>query len=384
MGMGMYTGKWPILSCLMNQRTKLVQHTLFVVNVSSFQASAQIYKQCGSEQHDCFQESKDYLKRKLLQYGAGTKVPIKSLLWNYREASSQIRNILRPRIKELTKFLSKHPDTFEVAQESVTLVGCDGLKNVPNNIRMESLCENNCPNSSISSSMNSPAPKSSSQSNKHSRVISSTAESKSVTDAIMSNSGEQIVVSIDCEGMSLGPKGKISLIQLGTTRGEAFIFDVLTCPQMVTDGGLKSLLESDRVIKIIHDCRGDSANLFAQFRIVLRNVFDTQAAQTVLQCQEQGKQIYEVEDMSLKKLCELYNVPTNPLKDKVKKIYLRRPMYWAKRPLTPDMLLYATEDVLVLINEQLYGTIASTIKPEFKTLLSELCTERILNDGTAE
>ncbi|XP_037048021.1 egalitarian protein homolog isoform X2 [Bradysia coprophila] len=353
----MNTVKWPSFSCLMHQRLKLVRLPSFVVNINSYQASAKGYTQynCGAEQHDCFQESKDYFKRKLLQYGVGTKVPIKSFLWNYREAPAQIRNILRPRIRELTKFLAKHPDTFKVVPDTVALVGCDDLKNVPNNIRMENLCENNCPKSSISSSMNSTTPTCASQSNKNTRVISTTAES-----------------------MNLGAKGKISLIQLGTTHGEAFIFDVLTCPQMVTVGGLKPLLESDRVIKIMHDCRGDSANLFAQFRIVLRNVFDTQVAQTVLQRQEQGKQMYEMVDMSLNKLCELYNVPTNPMKDNVKKMYQTHPKYWAKRPLTSDMLLYAAADVLVLINEQLYGTIASTIKPEFKTLLSELCTERIL------
>ncbi len=191
------------------------------------------------------------------------------------------------------------------------------------------------------------------------RVISTIKESVFVTDAIMNSAaGEQIVVSLDCEGINLGVKGQLTLIELGTTRGEAFIFDVLTCPQIMTDGGLKQLLESDRVIKVIHDCRNDSVNLYTQFSTILRNVFDTQSAHAVLQYQEQGKQVYKVKNLSLNTLCELYNAPPNPMKDQLKSVYRRDQKYWARRPLSRDMLLYAAGDVLVLINEQLYATMA--------------------------
>ncbi|KAJ6646810.1 Egalitarian protein like, partial [Pseudolycoriella hygida] len=213
------------------------------------------------------------------------------------------------------------------------------------------------------------------------RVISTIKESVFVTDAIMNsagNSGEQVVVSLDCEGINLGVKGQLTLIELGTTRGEAFIFDVQTCPQIMTDGGLKMLLESDRVIKVIHDCRNDSVNLYLQFRTILRNVFDTQSAHAVLQFQEHGKQVYKVKNLSLNTLCELYNAPSNPMKEQLKSVYRRDQKYWARRPLSRDMLLYAAGDVLVLINEQLYASMALAIKPEFKGLLSELCTEQIL------
>lgn len=193
------------------------------------------------------------------------------------------------------------------------------------------------------------------------RVISTIKESVFVTDAIMNsagNSGEQIVISLDCEGINLGVKGQLTLIEIGTTRGEAFIFDVLTCPQIMTDGGLKTLLESDRVIKVIHDCRNDSVNLYTQFHTILRNVFDTQSAHAVLQYQDHGKQVYKVKNLSLNTLCELYNAPPNPMKDQLKSVYRRDQKYWARRPLSRDMLLYAAGDVLVLINEQLYGSMA--------------------------
>lgn len=39
------------------------------------------------------QESKDYFKHKLLQYGIGTEVPIKCLLGHRSQASPQVRHI---------------------------------------------------------------------------------------------------------------------------------------------------------------------------------------------------------------------------------------------------------------------------------------------------
>lgn len=64
------------------------------VNVNSFQSTASdenaVY---GSGKRDYIEESKDYFKNKLLQYGLGTEVPIKSLLGHRSQASPQVRHI---------------------------------------------------------------------------------------------------------------------------------------------------------------------------------------------------------------------------------------------------------------------------------------------------
>jgi exonuclease 3'-5' domain-containing protein 1 len=110
------------------------------------------------------------------------------------------------------------------------------------------------------------------------RVITSIKESLFVCEAIKKSgmSDECAIISFDCEGVNLGAKGELTIVEIGTVRGEAFIFDLKACPELMNDGGLKGILEDDNIIKIIHDCRNDSYNLYAQFNVLLRNVFDTQ------------------------------------------------------------------------------------------------------------
>lgn len=101
------------------------------VLVNSFEAPVKDDPCGGGGTRDYIQESKDYFKHKLLQYGIGTEVPIKSLLGHRSQASPQIRHISGQHIKEFTDFLSKHTDTFQVTDDYVVLVGCEDLQDVP-------------------------------------------------------------------------------------------------------------------------------------------------------------------------------------------------------------------------------------------------------------
>merc|ERR1712012_425187 len=152
---------------------------------------------------------------------------------------------------------------------------------------------------------------------------------------------------------------------------------VQTCPALITQGGLKQLIQSEKIIKVVHDCGNDSAALYHQHDITIKNVFDTQAAHAVLQLQDTGKPVYKVKNVSLNALCELYNAPVNPMKEQVKNIYRRDQKFWARRPLTRDMICYAAADVLALV-PTIYTAMASQIKPEFGNLFNELCEEQVL------
>lgn len=74
---------------------------------------------------DYIQEAKDYFKHKLLMYGIGTEVPIRSLMGHRSQASPQVRHISGQHFKEFTDFLMKHTDYFKVIDDHVVLVDCD-------------------------------------------------------------------------------------------------------------------------------------------------------------------------------------------------------------------------------------------------------------------
>lgn len=187
---------------------------------------------------------------------------------------------------------------------------------------------------------------------------------------------DKVVIGFDCEGINLGVKGQLTLLQIATMAGFSYIFDLITCPTMI-DAGLKKLLESPDVIKIIHDCRNDSVNLFRQFEITLRSVFDTQAAHAVLCYQDTGKPVYKAKSVALNALCECYGAPSNPMKEQLKNIYRRDQKYWSRRPLSNDMILYASADVLSLVHDKLYYPMLKAIKPENRQLMMELCYEQV-------
>lgn len=131
-------------------------------------------------------------------------------------------------------------------------------------------------------------------------------------------------------------------------------------------------------LQIIHDCRNDSVTLYRQFNITLQSVFDTQAAHAVLTYQETGRPVYKAKSVALNALCEYYNAPINPIKEQLKNIYRRDQKYWSRRPLTREMILYASADVLSLVNEKLYYPMVKAILPENQNLMVELCEEQVM------
>lgn len=93
---------------------------------------------CGSAggKRDYIQEAKDYFKHKLLMYGLGTEVPIRSLMGHRSQASPQVRHISGQHFKEFTEFLAKHTDYFTVVDDHVILVDSGDLQNVPASERL--------------------------------------------------------------------------------------------------------------------------------------------------------------------------------------------------------------------------------------------------------
>ena len=60
------------------------------------------------------------------QYGAGTEVPIKSLLGHRSQAPPEVRHISGQHVKEFKDFLARYPEDFVVKEEIVYLREYEG------------------------------------------------------------------------------------------------------------------------------------------------------------------------------------------------------------------------------------------------------------------
>lgn len=395
------------------------------VSVNTFQPI--IEEDSGSKssgKRDYAREAVEYFSNKLMQYGAGTEVPIKSLLGHRSQASPEVRHISGQHYKEFQSFLEKHPDAFVVNEDTVILKQYEGMKAEPfrelepdisidpevtarlldffamsieqkgvitvdqlflmvnekfpqdtifqthqdlstflkmfsdafhvqsnlvtligrpktytdgkikkENAKNQNQNNNQLQNKNSSSiqisqqifqnSSNNQQPdsivsnnSSSSQPNSLQNILHSPTESnnnsppislqqqtlkqrintlvmKTLADnterdrslqsvqmgdawklkviqqtTVIVNPREclrivedimnprrpppdgKIVISFDCEGVNLGMKGQLTLLQIGTISGQSYIFDLCTCPSLIQAGGLHRLLENENVIKV--------------------------------------------------------------------------------------------------------------------------------------
>jgi len=141
------------------------------------------------------------------------------------------------------------------------------------------------------------------------------------------------VIALDLEGVDLSRAGRISIVQVSTP-AHCFLIDVLgKGPDDLVVCWLRSLLQSENILKVIHDSRMDSDALFHLLKIELVNVHDTSCWQAVI-----GNP-----DTSLNDTLRFYKLAPNIERDK--SVYQRNHAFWATRPLTRQMLDWASGDV---------------------------------------
>lgn len=144
------------------------------------------------------------------------------------------------------------------------------------------------------------------------------------------------VLAWDCEGVCIGRTGTIELIQLATPAA-CFLLDVgRSCKERdAIIAFAKTLLEDARVLKIIHDPSMDADALTHLHGITVANVHDTQAYHMVLRSNAKRPNLNE----SL----VAFGCPTNGARDK--SVYKMNPAYWRTRPMTKQMIAWASDDV---------------------------------------
>ena len=146
------------------------------------------------------------------------------------------------------------------------------------------------------------------------------------------------IIAVDIEG-DLGRNGHLSIIQLYGGGDEVYIFDLLIVPELMKKCGLDNLLTSPVYLKLFHDCRKDTEALYYQFDVKVCNVFDTQAAYSVIHNLASNNRV------GLNTvLAEYGSGQVNDLKEGFQH------GIWNERPLPTHALEYASKDVNFMIS----------------------------------
>jgi DNA polymerase I-like protein with 3'-5' exonuclease and polymerase domains len=149
-------------------------------------------------------------------------------------------------------------------------------------------------------------------------------------------------VAFDCEGVNLCRAGTLEIVSLcfdngannygyGAPKRDVYLVDLSGKSAGSSDRivyALRRLFEANNATKVIHDCKMDCDALHHLFGIRLINVHDTSCFHRV---------IYGQEDKNLNDVLSYNGISTNVVRDK--NVYNRDPAFWARRPMTQQMVL---------------------------------------------
>lgn len=202
--------------------------------------------------------------------------------------------------------------------------------------------------------------------------------------------GERLLC-VDCEGADLskgswrngqqleaGPDmvlpplhGRLCLLQLSTMAGESFAVDILELGDQAFETGLRAILESEEVVKVVHDFRQDADALWHQFRIHARGLFDCQLCDVLVR-RLRGLRTTYVQGSA--KLLTTYGIDlgsvtgygllTQEQKQLIHARFSEDRHLWQRRPLPIDMVEYALQDVQMLpeLYSRLLAILASLVQ----------------------
>ncbi|DBA05017.1 TPA: hypothetical protein N0F65_000705 [Lagenidium giganteum] len=162
-------------------------------------------------------------------------------------------------------------------------------------------------------------------------LITTTAAATAIVRSTLRHAN---IIALDFEG-DLSANGRMSLMQICVRSKGVFVFDLFTCPDILRSAnvGLRQILMSASVTKVLHDGRHDARGLYGQFGIKLKRVFDTQVA------------FYRLDDstriVGLNTVLEKYTTYQNTRKNEIQ----HGLGLFDQRPLAPYVLDYAVQDV---------------------------------------
>jgi hypothetical protein len=176
-------------------------------------------------------------------------------------------------------------------------------------------------------------------------------------------------IFVDCEGSDLSKgswrngalqeggslHGQLCLIQIGTTTGQVYAFDIVELGARAFDLGLRHLLEDPNIIKVVHDFRQDSDALWHQFEVSSNSLFDCQLCDVLIRRLNGPKTTYVMGSAKLLSANGIeaqsipgYGVLTQDQKLLIHERFSEDRHLWERRPLPADMIAYAKADIFPL------------------------------------
>jgi len=169
----------------------------------------------------------------------------------------------------------------------------------------------------------------------------------------------QTEIAVDCKGNNLGRLGTLDILTIGTLNRKVFLFDIAKLGSEAFDFGLRELLESESMAKLMYDCRNDSDVLSHLYKVKLAGVLDLQLVE--LDRRPKFKRRNGKKFPGLKSLKESLNEytdddKTGELKERVSEqiwnAQLSGATIWDKRPLDTEFEDYCAVDTVKMFTLQ--------------------------------
>jgi exonuclease 3'-5' domain-containing protein 1 len=318
------------------------------------------------------QAAVDYLKS-VLEQNEDSPIPLEAF---YKKFCDRFPHSVRQEVatnpKELLAFLKLNRNIFFIRSNRVSLVkirpedGSESGRSTDSADSPTNLMENN--------NMLFPLNKE----NLHRiHLIKALKPARDAFNQIVSdldNQGEKFI-GIDFKIVTLQNDEYLSFIIIATC-SRVFVFDLRNSSSILLESGIKDLLESDSVLKVMHDIKRVSNVLAHQYSVNMRNVFDTQIAHAVLQHEKFGKPFNELRAISFLNLQRVY-YPQSIMMSDLSPRKLSQPINWHNCTMDNDVLLAASEECHTIVSA-LYRLLNSQLPVHSRTQFHDKCFEALI------
>eukprot|EP00040_Diaphanoeca_grandis_P027380 m.155788 g.155788 ORF g.155788 m.155788 type:complete len:734 (-) comp30955_c0_seq2:226-2427(-) len=177
------------------------------------------------------------------------------------------------------------------------------------------------------------------------------------SDANFQTNANVDVVSLDLEGVNFGKDGTISTLQMCKVNSkDVFIIDIAKLKHKafaIETRSLRDILESEKITKLMWDCRSDASALFFEYRVKLAGVCDLQLLSVAVLCTA-GKKMSHLPGLGSILNASQYTPLEGAEKSRLSQVKLLAHQLfapdlggsyhvWLDRPLKPILFEYATD-----------------------------------------